>query len=449
MLAQTVLRFQRRGARAHIRHLLKKQHPADVAKMLMELPVPLRGEMILLAGSPDMQADVLSELDAEVAGRIISMLEPEAVVIRIIEGMSSDDAAALLRTFPEDERARLLGLMRNEESEDVEGLLTYRTDTAGAMMTPDIFSLQEGVTVEEAIRALRDAREAREAETVFYIFVVNALEQLVGVISLRQLVVSNPKARLEDIMEREVVTVDAETDREEVARVVEHYNFIAVPVVDEQRHLLGIITVDDVLDVLREEATEDLLRMSGASDLPQRGTSILARLPGRITWMLTATLVAWVISWIVYGWAPVQGNSSDFVSPLSWLVLLPMLIVISITMAMQAAAVAIGAVTLETIPTDAIWPYFVRETGAGITMAVACGGLSTLGLWLMLGLSVAWPLGLSVASGAAVASVLGSGIPLLLHRFHRDPTELGGVIVMCFAAISSSLCGLLVAHGLQ
>ena len=275
VLTQTILRFRRRGASGHIRNVLRKQHPADMAQVLLELPRNIRGEVLMLVGSAETKADILSELDPEVAGEVLGQFDAEQAVVRIFEEMSQDDAATLLRAMPEEQRARILSRMGSEESEGVEGLLTYRPETAGAMMTTEVFELREDLKVEEAITALREAREAREAETVFYIYVTNELEQLVGVISLRQLLVSAPLDTLGELMERDVITVSTDTDREQVARLVEHYNFIAVPVVDTQRHLIGIITVDDVLDVLREEATEDLMRLSGGGDVPVRGASIV------------------------------------------------------------------------------------------------------------------------------------------------------------------------------
>ncbi len=442
VVAQTVLRFRRRAAEGHIRNLLGRQHPADVARVLLELPRAVRPEILLLSGDVEVMADVLSELDPAEAGRVVSSVGDEDQVIAIIEAMSQDDAAAMLREFDDEDRARILSRMAAEESEGVEDVLQHSPETAGALMTPEVFELHEDCTVEDAVRALREARDAQEAETVFYLYVVNDLDQLVGVLSLRELVVSDPSARLGKIMEREIITVRSDMDQEEAARLVEHYNFIAIPVVDDQRHLLGIITVDDVLDVLREEATEDLLRMSGAWGVPQRGTPVLARMPGRLAWLLASGLTAFVVTWLVR--AVISAPSLDY-----WLVLLPMLLLLSLTAAMHAAAVAVGAVTTAQLPAERVWPYLMREAGAGLLMAVLAGLFCAGVGWLMLNGAALVSLGAAVGTGVAVAALLGSAVPLLLHRLHVDPTQAPGMLVLSLSAIASAGGGLLVADLLR
>ena len=443
VVAQTVLRFRRRAAEGHIRNLLRKQHPADVARVLLELPRAVRAETLLLSGDAGVMADVLAELDPTEAGRVVSCIGDEDRVITIVEAMGQDDAAAMLREFDEEDRARILSRMAAEESEGVEDVLQHSPETAGALMTPEVFELHEDCTVEDAVRALREARGAQEAETVFYLYVVNDLEQLVGVLSLRELVVSDPGERLGRIMEREVIAVRSDMDQEEAARLVEHYNFIAIPVVDEQRHLLGIITVDDVLDVLREEATEDLLRMSGAWGVPQQGTPVLERMPGRLAWLLASGLTAFVVTWLVRA---VISAPSDLHY---WLVLLPMLLLLSLTAAMHAAAVAVGAVTAGQLPAERVGPYLMREAGAGLLMAVLAGLYCAGAASLLLDGESLLSLGSAVAAGVAIAALLGSAVPLLLHRLHVDPTHAPGMLVLSLSAIASAGGGLLVADFLR
>jgi magnesium transporter len=241
-------------------------------------------------------------------------------------------------------------------------------------------------------------------------------------------------------MEREVVTVSAADDQEEVAKVVEHYNFIALPVVDDQRHLLGIITVDDILDVLREEATEDLLRMSGAGDLPQRGATVLSRLPGRLAWLMTATCVAVGIDWVVFTHLEATPQNVELFS------LLPLLLILPMAAAMQSAAVSIGAVTMGTVSSEAIGPYLLRESGAGALSGILFGGLASLGVAGMTNFESFPTIGAAVACAVALATFMGSGIPLLIYRFKRDPTILGGLLVMGLVPLCSMMLGLFVVQ---
>src|ERR671918_1220741 len=228
-------------------------------------------------------------------------------IARLLQEIPSDDAAALMNYLPEELANEVLELMRRRESGQVESLLEYGEQTAGRIMNPSVFALNEDLTVGEAITALQSARDV---EMVFYLYVVDARRHLVGVTSLRRLLLVAPETPLKRIMTPELISVRVETDQEEVARQVASYNLLAVPVVDEENKLVGVITVDDVIDVIKDEATEDLYRLAGVSGDERVFTPAAESLRKRMPWLIvnlaTAFLAAAVVGVFqntIDGWA--------------------------------------------------------------------------------------------------------------------------------------------------
>ncbi len=241
---------------------LDKLHPADVAEVVEELDEPAQARLFALLDD-ERAALVLQEMDPEAQVPLLRRLDPGRAG-RIVREMSDDDLADLLGEVKPDEAHGLLELMPEAEAADVQELLEYPEDSAGGLMTTEFVALRQDLTAEEAIEALR--REAPDAETIYYVYVVDAENRLVGVLSLRDLIITPPDTPLSAVMKGDVITVTADTDQEEVARLVAKYDLMALPVVDDRGELLGIVTVDDVLDVVEEEATEDIMRITAATE---------------------------------------------------------------------------------------------------------------------------------------------------------------------------------------
>lgn len=283
-LLETVQRLIRRGAHPNLARLLGKIHPADIAHLFRYLD--LKDQRVLFNLIPDREiaGAVLVEVDHGTGAQLLESLEKETIT-EVLQELPYDDAADIIQNMPEELAEEILHLMEDEDSDEIEELLKYAEDTAGGIMATEIFSLNEELTVREAIQAIQDAEDA---EMVFYLYVTDEHGHLVGVLSLRQLLTVPPSRKLKDIMGREVISVQTGTDQEEVARVVEKYDILAVPVVNDTNKLMGIITVDDVIDVLREEATEDIYKMVGSSDeelLLGNQALKIARL--RLPWLIT------------------------------------------------------------------------------------------------------------------------------------------------------------------
>lgn len=276
-LAATVSKLYRRGAERNIKKIIAKSHSADIAGVLEVLEADERVTVFQMVPSVEMKAQILSHLNESLQEEISVVLNPQEVQ-EIVGQMQADDAADLLGHLPEDLSRQLLKGMPSEDVQEVEELMGYPDDSAGALMTPDVLSLDENMSVSEAIKVIQ---ESDEDMIYFYVYVINEAHQLVGVLSLKQLILHKPTVILKDIMEPDVMSVDVTTSQIEVSKIVEKYDFLALPVVDNAKNLMGVITVDDVIDVIREEASDELLSRGMAGNTAQDTfwDHFMARLP--------------------------------------------------------------------------------------------------------------------------------------------------------------------------
>lgn len=350
----------------------------------------------------------------------------------ILEEMPSDDIADLLGEMPQQQAGELLHLMEDEEAKEVRGLLQYPDDTAGGIMTTEFIALHEEDTAQTAIDTLR--RLAPDAETAYYVYVVNRRNELVGVLSLRDLVISPPERPLREFMNTNVTSVAASMDQEEVARVVQKYDLLAVPVVDEFNRLLGIVTVDDVLDVIEEETTEDIYRL-GSTGSPEPEEDLArpwARARKRLPW-LVPLLFGEILSGRV-----IEG----FSGMLQTFTVLAFFITVmageSGNTATQSLAVVVRGIATGEIDGRKIWRVVWLEAQVGIMVGVITG--------LVLALTaVAWHksavvglvVGAAMALNMIIAATLGGFFPLVIHRFGWDPAVASGPFITTLTDIIS------------
>ena len=294
----SVKRLLRIGATANLLNLLQKQHPADLGQIFGELHENERQAAftVLVERQPKLAMESVSELGPERGATLLAGRSAEEIA-KLVQEIPSDDAAALIDHLPEELSNEVLELMRRRESGQVESLLDYAERTAGRIMNPNVFALSEDLTVAESVSALQNAINV---EMVFYLYVVDGRRHLVGVTSLRRLLLVSPETPLKRIMTPDVFSVRVDTDQEEAARLVASYNLLAIPVVDEENKLAGVITVDDVIDVLKDEATEDLYRLAGVSGDERVETPAFEALRKRLPWLginlVTAFLAASVVA---------------------------------------------------------------------------------------------------------------------------------------------------------
>src|SRR6188472_4666491 len=298
LVLDSVKRLVRLGASANLLNLLQKQHPADLAQIFSELQERDREAAFSLLAERNgrLAMEAISELGPEAGAALLATRSAEEIA-KLAQEIPSDDAAALIDYLPEELSAAVLDLMRPKESGVVENLLEYDEQTAGRIMNPHVFALSEDLTVGEAITELQSTRDV---EMVFYLYVVDERRHLVGVVSLRRLLLVSPETPLKRIMTADLISARADMDQEEVARQVAAYNLLAIPVVDAENKLVGIITVDDVIDVIKDEATEDIMHLAGVTGddrvFTRASESFRKRLPTLAIQLVTLFAAAAVVA---------------------------------------------------------------------------------------------------------------------------------------------------------
>lgn len=364
VLQTTVSKLLRRGAATNLKKALAKIHPADIADLFRYFDLPEQKTLLELTPDLDRAADVLAELEPESWPKLAALLD-KAYLISIVHEMADDDSAVFIRSLPDDLAEEILIGLHDDQSEDVEHLLGYDEETAGSIMSTDVFSLDQETTVKQAIKALQSSEEY---EMVFYVYVTDEHNHLVGVLSLRQLLTVPPETKLSEIMSTNVMRVRADMDQEVVADLVAKYNILAIPVVDDQGKLLGLITVDDVIDVMRDEATEDILRMAGTSEdelLLGYESLQIARL--RLPWLLT-TLVGGVVTGTLMWW-----YKATLEQAIMLITFIPVITGMGGNVGSQTSTILVRGFATGRVEFSMIRRIFLKELRVGLIMGIACG----------------------------------------------------------------------------
>ena len=426
-LSETVRDLVESGRRERLAQVLEEAHSADIAAVLRELSVADQVTVFRLL-TRDQAGEVLAELDDPTLSQLAQALDP-AEISGMLERLPPDDAAQVLEELPAEQSEQVLDLMKEEKSEEVQELLEYGEKTAGRIMSPNVLFVHESLSVGQAIEQVRKSPVAETAQTLY---VVDDHEHLVGSLPWRRLITADTATPVGLLRQEEPVTVTPETDQEEVAQLVAKYNMIAVPVVDPDHRLLGVITVDDVIDIIREEATEDIQRFGGAPgdetvfDPPSRvGVK-------RLVWLLinlaTAILAASVIGLFEHT--------------------IQMLVVLAVFMPIVASMGGIGTTQTATVVVrglalgDMTAAHLRRVLRKEMTLALETGLLNGI---VMAGIAYLWKGQLLLALiilvamtiNMQVAAVVGVLIPLALKSFRVDPAIASSVIITTF----TDVCG--------
>lgn len=427
LMLDSVRRLIRRGATARAMNVLHKGRPADVAQVLHGLNDLDRHAVFAALARFDCElaAASLSELGTEEGVELLTSLEPETIA-QVLQELPTDDAAPFISELPEEVREQVLDLMRVEASTDVQELLGFAEGTAGRIMSPDVFALNEDLTVGEAISAIQKA--SRDVEMFFYLYVVDDRNHLVGVISLRQLLLVPPTTPLKKIMTTDVISVRTDTDQEEVARIVARYNLLGVPVTDSENKLVGIVTVDDVIDVIREEATEDIYALAGVSSeenvLSTPARSVRLRLP----WLLVNLATAILASAVVHLFEETISNVVVLAT------LMPIVAGMGGNAATQTLAVIVRGLALGEVTWENSRRVLLKECLVGLANGVANGVVAAAVVYVWFGFSsqmilIGVIIALAMVINLLIAGIAGTIIPLLLKRLKADPALASTVFV--------------------
>ena len=401
-------------------HALSREHPADVADAIEAMSVT-EGAQVLAALPPEAAADALERMREEDAEQYVAELEP-SVAASAVEEMAPDDAADLLAELADARREEILAGLDMEDRAQLEALMAYAPESAGGIMSPEVTALTEDLTVSEAINALR--RIADESEQLYYTYVVDKDSRLVGVLSLRDLLVGRSTQRLRDIMISSLVSVPASMDREEVAALFTKYGYLALPVVDAGLRLLGIVTVDDVVDVIQDEATEDMHRMVGAGADEHVASPVPFVLRRRMPWLLVNLGTAFLASWVV-------GRFESTLQQLTALaVLLPIVAGQAGNTGLQSMAVMIRGIATGETHGLRLRRMLSREIGIGLGTGVLIGLACALVCLVWRGDPwLALVIGSAMVACMLMATVCGALVPLGMQRLGFDPAQSASIIL--------------------
>lgn len=426
-LSETFRDLLEGGRRERLAQALEEAHAADVAAAMRDLPVADQVTVFRLLNR-EQAGQVLAELDDVTLSELARALDP-AELSGVVERMRPDDAAQVLEELPEEQTEQVLDLMKEEKSEEVQELLEYGEKTAGRIMSPEVLAVHEDDTVAQAIEHVR---KSPVAETVHTLYVVDEHDHLVGSLPWRRLVTADPATPVRLLRQDEPLSVTPDMDQEEVAQLVAKYNVVAVPVVDHDHRLLGVITADDIIDVIREEATEDIQRLGGAAgdetvfDPPRAVFG--KRLLWRVINLATAILAASVI-----------GVFEESIQSLATLaIFMPIVASMGGIGTTQTATVVIRGLALGDMTAAHVWRVLKKELILGFNTGVVNGAIMAAIAWLWKGqLLLAVIIGVALVVNMLVAAVVGVLIPLALKTFRVDPAIASSVIITTF----TDVCG--------
>jgi magnesium transporter len=423
VVLDSVKRLLRVGATSNLVNLLQKQHPADLAQLFSELPDKDRQAAfsVLTERNSKLAMEALSELGPEAGAALLADRSAEDIV-KLLQELPSDDAAAIIDYLPKELSAAVLELFQKRPAGgDVGELLEYPEKTAGRIMNPKVFALSEDMTAGEAITALQNARDV---EMVFYLYVIDGRRHLVGVVSLRRLLLVPPPTPLKRIMTTDLISVRVDMDQEEVARQVASYNLLAIPVVDEENKLVGVITVDDVIDVIKDEATEDVYRLAGVSSDDRVFTKPIESLRKRLPWLQVNLVTAFIAASVV---ALFEGTIDRWAT---LAVFMPVVAGMGGNAATQTLTVIVRGIALGELTWANTRKALLKEAAVGVANGLSCGIVAALVVWLWKGnIWLGAVIGMAMLINMFVAATAGTLIPLGLRALKVDPALASSVFI--------------------
>ncbi len=388
--------------------------PTELADVLLQLDALELARLQPLLG-PQRLADAMAELDPSEAARLIGRFS-RAIAADILEDMEPDDATDVVEELKPAEAEQILDEMEQAEAADIRELLAYPPNTAGGRMTTEFVSIGPEITVASALRSLRT--QAPDAETIYYIYVTDSAERLLGVVSLRDLVIAEPTARISSIMRRQVIHIPADADQEEAARLIIDHDLLALPVVDPEGRLLGVITVDDIADVIEEEATEDIEKLGGAQplDVPYVQASVLQLARKRVPWLLALFLAE------AYTGTVLRHYEDTLAAVVSLTFFIPLLIGTGGNVGSQITTTLTRALAVGDIGFKDLWRVLRKEVAVGLLLGVIMAVATFFRAWT-LGVEpeVQEVVAITAACVVVWSSAVASMLPLILRRIGVDP----------------------------
>ncbi|WP_078435181.1 magnesium transporter [Metabacillus halosaccharovorans] len=414
------------------RSIFLEQHPYDQANVFIKLDLDQRNTVYQYL-SPEEMAALFENIEDEDGQyeTYLSEMDP-TFAAQMLAQMYADDAVDVLNELNKDQVASYLTIMDDDAAEEIRELLHYEEYTAGSIMTTEYISIHAHQTVHSAMQILK--QEAPNAETIYYVFVIDEDEKLAGVISLRDLIISDSDTMISEIMSERVYSVSVAEDQEEVARKMKDYNFLALPVVDFQGHLLGIITVDDIVDVIDEEASDDYSKLAAVSDVGSTDRNPFSAAKKRLPWLIILLFLGMFTASLI-------GRFEETLDKVAILaVFIPLIAGMAGNTGTQALAVAVRRISLGDTENQSLSKMVFKEAGTGLITGTICGIVVALTVFIWKGtLFLGILVGVSILATLTVATISGAFIPLIMHKLKVDPAVASGPFITTINDIISIL----------
>ncbi|MGA1863759.1 MAG: magnesium transporter [bacterium] len=430
LLFYTVRKLINRGATSNLSNMINKLHPADIAQVMQQLGPSDRFFLFGLISDKEKTAEVLSELNPPSRSELLEQLDTKKIA-DIFKEMSPDDLADIIGDMPKEVANKVLESLGKKDSEQIQELLKYEEDTAGGIMSTHFLALNENITVKDALERIRAASD--DIEVSFYLYLIDDFQHLTGILSFRKLLTSALDTPLKKLMKTDVISVRVDEDQEDVAKIVERYNILSVPVVDRYNKLVGVVTVDDVIDVIRAETTEDIYKMAGTSheELFEKSTwkVVMMRMP----WLLI-TLIGETCSYLIMRW-----HQSTLTEHIASAFFIPMILALGGNVGNQSQTIVVRGLATGRIMDTEQWRILFKQIRIGMAMGIIAGVLISLFSLIIdsrhhvLSLIVGFSLFMSIT----ISGLMGAAIPFVLNRFNIDPAVAAGPFITNFNDVVS------------
>jgi magnesium transporter len=415
------------AARDHetIQEVFADLHPADGAELVSGLEPNEILDILAIIGN-EVSVEVFEQLDLPVQKACLEEAEPKAI-LPFIEGMSSDDRVDLIKQAEPEIADRLMPLLAQAERDDIRRLLAYEEGTAGAIMTTEYASVEKDITAEQALNRLR--LQAPNKETVYYVYVVDQDRKLTGFVTLKDILLARPNENIENIMEEDVISVSIDVNVEEVADKISHYDFLAIPVIDIGKRLVGIVTVDDILDVVEEEATEDIYHLAAAGKpLDYLNTGIFKIARERIFWLFILVLTGFVAG------AVMQRFQSQLTAVIALVFFIPVLSATGGNAGTQTTTVIIRGLATGELEMRDVFRILFKEIRIALLVGLAMGVLTAVRAILTspephLVVPLSLTVGLAMMGCVMLAIAAGAILPIFLKKIGFDPALMSGPFI--------------------
>ena len=399
---------------------LSELHNVDIAELIEELDEEY-GKILFELFEDETSAEILVELDEESREAVLEDLSSQEIAEDLIENLDSDDAADIIADLPSEKKVEVLSHIEDiEHASDIVDLLSYPENTAGGLMAKELIKVNEKWAVLRCVREMR--KQAEEVDKVYTIYVVDDDDVLLGTLSLKKLLLSPEKTFIKNIYNEKIFSVKANSDDEEVANIMEKYDLVVLPVVDDLNRLIGRITIDDVVDVMKEEAMEDYNKASGISEQVDASDNIITLTRARLPWLLIG-LIGGIMGAEVIGIFDIENN-------IELAFFTPLIAAMGGNVGVQSAAIIVQGLASNNLGMDSLAQRLIKELGVALLNGIICSGLIMI-ITSLIGYpnSISFTVSISLMAVIIFAALFGTFIPLVLDKYKIDPALATGPFI--------------------